>query len=109
MASGLHHYHKRKRLCEKYPHSNKWFRLMDKLIYIAAISGPLMTLPQVLKIWVEQNPSGVSIISWLAYLIGGIFWLIYGFMHDEKPIIVANLLWIISTSLIIAGVLIYGS
>ena len=108
MASGLHHYHKRKRSGESYPHENKWFRLMDELIYIVAVSGPLMTLPQVLKIWIEQNASGVSVLSWGAYLVGAFFWIVYGFMHNEKPIIVANLLWLIFTSLIIAGVVIYG-
>jgi len=107
MASGLHHYHKRKRNV-KYPSENKWFRLMDKIIYIVAISGPLMTLPQVFKIWIEQSAAGVSVISWCAYFLGGFFWIVYGFMHGEKPIILANLLWLIFTSLIIAGVVVYG-
>jgi uncharacterized protein with PQ loop repeat len=110
MASGLHHYHKRKRKekPKKFNLENRWVKLMDKVIYMVAISGPLMTLPQIFKIWIEQNSSGVSIISWGAYLIGAFFWIGYGFMHGEKPIIVANLLWIVFTSLIIAGVLIYG-
>jgi uncharacterized protein with PQ loop repeat len=111
MTSGLHHAHKRKRVAlkkEKYPHPNKWYRFMDKAIYLVAISGPLVTIPQILKIWIEQNPTGVSIISWTGYLIGAFFWITYGFMHNEKPIIVANLLWIVLTSLIITGVFIYG-
>jgi len=111
MVSGLHHFYKRKRTCakhEKGPPLNKLKRLIDKLIYIAAIFGPLLTIPQVWKIWVEQNAMGVSIITWVAYLIGGIFWLIYGLVHKEKPIILANIIWIAMEITIIIGILIYG-
>ncbi|MBT4166072.1 hypothetical protein HOE04_03480 [archaeon] len=108
MASGLHHYYKRKKKGKDYPHKNKWFSLMDKIIYLVAVSGPLVTLPQVLKIWIEQSASGVSLISWGGYLIGSFFWIVYGFMHDEKPIILANLLWVVFTALIVIGVVVYG-
>jgi len=37
---------------EPYPHPNKWKRLMDKLIYFAGVLGPIMTIPQLSKIWV---------------------------------------------------------
>ena len=107
----LHHIHKRKRIHlkkEKYPSPNKWVSLMDKLIYLVAIAGPLITIPQVLKIWIEQNPSGVSVLSWGGYFIGAFFWVTYGFIHKEKPIILANLLWIIFTSLIVVGVFVYS-
>jgi len=57
---GLHHYHKRKR--EKFPVSHKWKRFMDKAIYGVGIFGPLMTLPQIGKIWIEKNASGVSLL-----------------------------------------------
>ena len=111
MVSGLHHLSKRKRIhvnYEKYPHPNKWKGLIDRLIYIVAVVGPLLTIPQVCKIWVEQNAIGVSIITWISYLIGGIFWLIYGLIHKEKPIIFANIIWIIMEITIIIGILVYG-
>jgi len=73
---------------EPYPHPNKWKRLMDKLIYFAGVLGPIMTIPQLSKIWVEKNASGVSALSWGAYGVGACFWIIYGFMHKEKPIII---------------------
>jgi len=110
MQSGLHHFHKRKKICDKNAElgSNKWKDLMDKLIYVAAILGPLLTIPQIMKIWVDKNAGGVSMITWVAYLIGGIFWLIYGIMHKEKPIIIANILWILMEILVIIGIWIYG-
>lgn len=107
----VHHQHVRKRIyqnLEKYPHPNKWKRLMDKLIYAAGIIGPLMLIPQILKIWVDKNASGVSLISWLAFLVGSCFWLGYGIMHKEKPIIFAYSLWICFKVFLIIGIFLYG-
>jgi len=100
-SHGLHHFLNRKRKL-------RWQRVFDKLIYVVGVVGPLMTLPQVFKIWIGQNATGVSAISWIAYLITAIFWMIYGVIHKEKPIIVTYFLWIILDVLVIAGAVIYG-
>lgn len=108
---GLHHFHKRKRIHQKlepYPHPNKWKRLMDRLIYVIVFVGPILTIPQVTKIWIEKNASGVSIISWSAYLITAIFWLIYAIMHKEKPLILSSSIWIALEALIVIGIFIHG-
>jgi len=107
---GLHHFSRRKRIYQKhepYPHPNKWKRLMDKLIYVIGILGPIMTIPQLMKVWIEKNVAGLSIVSWGAYLIIAIFWLVYGIMHKDKPIVFSSGLWIIVHSLIIVGVVLY--
>lgn len=81
---------------------------MDKVIYVIATFGPVMTIPQLIKIWVEKNAIGVSALTWSAYLIVAIFWLIYGKMHNEKPIIYSSILWIIAESLVVIGAIIYS-
>lgn len=110
-SSGLHHFHRRIRIHQKhepYPHPDKWKRFMDKAIYVVSIFGPIMTIPQVKIIWIDKNASSISVISWIAYLIAAIFWLIYGIMHREKPIIFLNIIWIFLQLSIIVGTLIYG-
>ena len=108
---GTGHYHRRKRIHQKhepYPHPNKWKRFMDKAIYFIIPIGIIMTLPQIYKIWIEQNAGGISLISWTTYLIGAIVWLIYGFLHKEKPIIIGNIFWILTHTTIIIGTILYG-
>lgn len=110
-SRGLHHFHRRKRVHQKhepYPHPNKFKRFMDKAIFVIGVLGPLLTVPQVTKIWLEKNASGVSIISWAAYLFYAVFWLIYGFLHKERPIIVTYLSWIVLDLFIVVGIIIYG-
>jgi uncharacterized protein with PQ loop repeat len=107
-SHGLHHFHKRKRVSkEKYPSSSKSKRFMDRAIYGVGIFGPIMTIPQLMNIWVYKNAVGVSVISWTSYLFVAIFWLGYGIMHKEKPIIFTYCMWILLDLLIVVGVLLY--
>ena len=108
--SAIHHYHKRKRVhkkLDKYPHPDKFKRIIDKIIYIAAFAGPIMTIPQVTEIWVNKNPGGVSMISWSSYIILSTIWLVYGLLHKEKPIIISSIFWIILEVHIVIGIIIY--
>jgi len=110
-SRGLHHFHKRKRIYEKhepYPHPDRSKRIMDKLIYLAGIVGPLLVVPQLYKIWIEKNAAGVSVISWSAFVATAVFWLIYGIMHKAKPIIFTYTIWIILELFVVVGTIIYG-
>jgi len=108
---GMHHFHKRKRIHlkkEEFPSKNKKVRFLDGLIYVVSVIGPLMTLPQIFKIWVLKNAEGVSFISWGTYTISAGIWLWYGIVHKDKPIIIANILWIIIHLMVVIGILVYG-
>src|SRR4030042_4147855 len=82
--------------------------LIDELIYVVAFIGPLMTIPQVATIWLERKVEGISIITWSSYAVLSIFWISYGLIHKEKPIILANLLFLLVNIAIVVGVLIFN-
>jgi len=96
MSVNSHH----KQLHKK--HKQKKREPIDTLVYFAVIFGPLMTLPQVYSIWINQH-NDVSVISWVSYLIVAVIWLFYGIKHREKPIILVQLLWIALDILIVIG------
>ncbi len=107
MFKGWHHLHKRKRMYEKhepYPHPDKAKRVMDKFIYFIGVLGPIMTLPQLIEIWVYGNTAGVSALSWGAFGVIAFVWIIYGIMHKEKPIVLSHALWMLFDVLIVIGV-----
>jgi MtN3 and saliva related transmembrane protein len=112
MQTGLHHLHKRKRISqtgqEPFPSRSRWKYLLDKSAYFIGIVGPVMTIPQLLKVWIEQNAAGVSLISWVAYLFTALFWLTYAITHKEKPLIFMYSLWILVKIPLIIGIIIYG-
>ena len=110
IGKAIHHHHKRKRNLQKKKYSSskrKLIKFVDKLVYIIGGLALLMTLPQVLKIWIEQNPTGVSLISWATYLFTAIFWVFYGTVHKAKPIIVIYSVAIILDLLIVIGIILY--
>ena len=111
MASALHHLHKRKRVhhkLEKYPHKHEGVRLLDRIILVVAILGPLMNIPQILKIYIGKNPAGISLLTFASYATINLTWIIYGIVHKEKPIIIAFCLWFTTNLIIIAGILTYS-
>jgi uncharacterized protein with PQ loop repeat len=110
MRDGLHHYYKRKHqnTNSDLAYSNKFKKITDIFVYIGGVFGPLLTIPQVLEIWSKQNASGVSTISWGAYLVGALFWLFYGIAHKEKPIIFTYGIWVILDIFIVVDTFIYG-
>jgi len=108
---GIHHQSLRKRSYKKlepYPHPNKFKRFFDKLIYVVAIITPITNLPQLLKVWVDHDVSGVSLLSWTSFAAISVIWTIYGIIHKETPIILMSSLLIVVQGLIAIGVVIYG-
>ena len=109
-TEGLHHRLRTKthNKHKSQPHSVKWKGFIDHAIYVVGLIGPIMTIPQLTKIWVEKNASGVSAISWSAYIVVAIFWILYGIAHKEKPLIVISSIWIVLEVFIVVGTLRYG-
>lgn len=81
---------------------------LEKTVYVFSIAGPILTAPQVGKIYTTQNVAGISLISWIGYLIIALFWLVYSVFMKNKPIMVANVFWVLMDALIIAGILMYS-
>lgn len=106
---GLHHFHYRKRLAElKSLSKNPLHRFLDRIIYAVGIIGPIMTIPQVMKIFMEKSAQGVSLVSWISYTINSIIWVLYGVVHKEKPIILTFSLWVVLDLIIVIGTIMYG-
>ncbi|MDO8514373.1 MAG: PQ-loop domain-containing transporter [bacterium] len=108
---GLHHLHLRKRISrglEPFPARTLWKRSLDKVVLGVGIIGPLASIPQVLKIYLVQDATGLSGISWGIWALLDIPWIIYGLVHRERPIIVAYSLWFTVNSLVFIGAMMYG-
>lgn len=91
------HYHERRtKKVAKQP--------IDRFIYVAVIAGPLMTIPQLYNIWALKE-NGVSMVSWIAYLLIAFLWLAYGIKHKSLPVITVQVLWIVMDAGIVLGLL----
>lgn len=82
--------------------------ILRRLLGGMSIFTMLMTIPQVLTIWVSHQAAGVSILSWSAYFASAVLWLCFGIRKREKNIYLPCIGWIALDSAVIVGVLIYG-
>lgn len=68
----------------------------------------LMTVPQVLTIWIGRQAAGVSVWSWGAYLLSALLWFWFGLLKRDKNIYLPCIGWIVLNSAVIAGAIVYG-
>jgi uncharacterized protein with PQ loop repeat len=68
----------------------------------------LMTIPQVLTIWVGHQAAGISILSWSAYLISALMWFGHGLRSGDKNIYLPCVGWAALDGAVIVGAILYG-
>jgi uncharacterized protein with PQ loop repeat len=68
----------------------------------------VMTVPQVLTIWVGREAAGVSVLSWGAYLLSAMLWFWFGIQKRDKNIYLPCIGWIGLNGAVVAGALVYG-
>ena len=89
-------------------HTSIFHRALNAVIMVVATASPLITVPQLADIYIKKTASGVSSITWLAYIFTSVIWLYYGIIHREKVIIINGILGVILGALIYTGTLLYG-
>ena len=68
----------------------------------------LMTLPQLYTIWIRHEAAGVSILSWSAYLVSALLWLVHGVRTRDRNIYLACIGWVALDVAVVAGAAVYG-
>jgi len=81
---------------------------LERVLRVMSVVTMLMTVPQVLNIWIDGNAGGVSMVSWSAYLVSACLWLVYGLKKHDKTIYLACIGWIVLDAAIVAGVMVHG-
>ncbi len=80
-------------------------RPLRKALRLLSLLTMVMTVPQVLSVWKSRSVSGVSLVSWLTYLISACLWLAYGIRRRDKTIYLACIGWILLDGAVVIGLL----
>ena len=78
---------------------------MSRVLGSLSFFTMLMTVPQVLTIWVGHRTEGVSVLSWGAYLLSAALWLVHGLQKRDRNIYLACIGWMTLDGAVIVGVL----
>lgn len=81
---------------------------LDRVLGFMSIFTMLMTIPQVLTIWVGQQAAGVSVVSWSAYLVSAILWFWYGLRKGDRNIYLPCVGWVGLDAAVIVGALVHA-
>ncbi len=96
-----HRHHQKRKRNKKYP-----LTAFDYVIYFIAFFAPIITISQLLTVWVDKKIDGVASITWASYAVMAFLWMLYGIKHKEKPIIFSNAMMFVIDTLIVIGVMI---
>lgn len=78
----------------------------EHLLRILSVVTMAMTVPQVVAVWTKPDVGGVSLVSWLAYLVAAVAWLVYGIQKRDRTIYLACIGWIALDAAIVAGLIV---
>ncbi|HEX7327248.1 MAG TPA: hypothetical protein VF428_01760 [Casimicrobiaceae bacterium] len=81
---------------------------MSRILAAMSVVTMAMTVPQVWLIWVRHEASGVSLVSWSAYLASALLWFWHGLRLRDRNIYLACIGWIVLDAGVITGVLVYS-
>jgi uncharacterized protein with PQ loop repeat len=81
---------------------------LEKILRGLSVFTMLMTVPQVWMIWVGGSAAGVSLLSWLAYLLSACLWFVYGLKKGDKTIYLACVGWVALDAAVVTGVMVHG-
>ena len=81
---------------------------LSRVLGFMSIFTMLMTIPQVLTIWIGHQAAGVSVVSWSAYLLSAILWFWYGIQKRDKNIYLPCVGWVGLDAAVIVGALVHA-
>lgn len=72
---------------------------------VASVIMMLMTVPQVLTVWIGRDAAGVSLLCWAAYLFCACLWFVYGIHKSDKTSRLACTGWIaLNATIVISAI-----
>jgi uncharacterized protein with PQ loop repeat len=81
---------------------------LERILRVLSVVTMIMTIPQILTIWIGRNAGGVSLISWASYLFTACLWFVYGLRKRDKTIYLACVGWIILDAAVVIGIVVYS-
>ena len=69
--------------------------------YVAAALTTISFIPQLIQIIKTKDTKSISLPMYILFVIGIALWLVYGLLRMDWPIIIANIITLITASIIL--------
>jgi len=101
--------HKNQHLSKKHKLNKAKSKSIDRAVYFAAITEPALVVPQIIRIFSEQDASGVSLGTWVGFEVMTMIWVLYSIEHRQKMVFISSALFMVVQGLVIIGGLLHGA
>jgi len=81
---------------------------LDRIVLIVSVIYPFSALPQIIAVF-SGRTDGVSLLSWMFFLVCSALFFVYGIRRRVPPMIVSNSIWVFMDALVIIGIVSSGS
>lgn len=81
--------------------------IIDRVVLFTGLIGPIASVPQAIEIYSMQDAQGVSLFTWVFFILTQVAALIYSMVHRLTPLIISNILWIVIEVVVVVGILLY--
>ena len=75
--------------------------MIESIGYLAAFLTTAAFLPQVYKVIKSKSTKDLSVVTFSMLFVGVILWTYYGFILNELPIIIANIVMIVLSGILL--------
>lgn len=79
----------------------------DRLVLFVSVLYPLSAIPQIIAVF-SGRTEGVSVLSWMVFLVCSALFFTYGLRRKVPPMIAANSIWVVMDALVIIGIFMNG-
>jgi hypothetical protein len=83
-------------------------KIVGYMMYAVAVIMPFSNIPQINQIYSTKVVTGLSLFTWVSYMLFGLIPLSYAVLNKLKPLIISNVLWVIIDLAMIYGIIIYS-
>lgn len=80
----------------------------DYLIYFFTVATPLFEIPQAVTIYTNHAAQNVSVWTWSFFIIDNLVWMVYGLRQKMKPLIITSILYLITETIVVIGIVRYS-
>lgn len=83
-------------------------KLLDRVIFAVALVSPVMTIPQIWKIYSSHEAVGLSFPTFAAYAGTAVFWYVYSARRRDTVVMLHATASLLAYGAVAVGIALYG-
>ena len=84
------------------------FSLIDKVVIVTGPLVPIAVFIQAYDVWIGGKVAGLSIATWLVFLLTSATMAMYAIYHKSTPLMLNYVPLVVANAMVVAGIMVLG-